>query len=271
MHTSNKLIEKLFNDGRTPIAFTTPQDGIAYGKEQVEKNKAKELSIEEEINRRVEAELIKRGVKDLSQSEALNFTSLTTQVYGTEGTNDDTMPQITEDSRDVSPSYDSKNQANVSQEHSAVVTDKKQGRTQKKGEKTFVQKTKSEQEKTKPNAIDMSVVHARASEMAKVSNLLDAVVSITHNSHRATEFTQGNDKLQVKFDPSTQQTFAYINDKMVGKDQAIDFLYKMNKELGLEKADQLRKVVDLAKNNPTFDKHMGQEQKNTKSQDVSGR
>ena len=107
--------------------------------------------------------------------------------------------------------------------------------------------------------------------MAKAGNLLTSAVGITQSSHRSTEFLQGNNKLQLRFEPSTQQTFAYINDKPVGREQAVDFLYKMNKELGPEKAEQLRKVVDLAKTNPSLDKNMAKEQKNTKSHDISGR
>ena len=45
----------------------------------------------------------------------------------------------------------------------------------------------------------------------------------------------------------------------------------MNRELGPEKAEQLRTVVDLAKNNPNIDKNMGQEQKQNKSRDIHDR
>ena len=112
---------------------------------------------------------------------------------------------------------------------------------------------------------------ARGQEDTKASNLLAAAVGITAQTGRTTEFLQGNDKLQLRRDPTDGCTYAFINDKKVGGDQAKDFLLKMNRELGPEKAEQLRTVVDLAKNNPNIDKNMGQEQKQNKSHDIHDR
>lgn len=110
----------------------TTEGGIAYGIGEIEKNKAAQLTFEEEVNKRVEEELLKRGVTDPSLMGALDFTQLASQVYGTGNDTDNTMPQITEDSRDVSPSHDSKNQGDMTQEQFVAVSDKKQGREQKK-------------------------------------------------------------------------------------------------------------------------------------------
>ena len=130
-------IEKVFNDGRDMIPFVTTEGGIAYGIGEIEKNKAAQLTFEEEVNKRVEEELLKRGVTDPSLMGALDFTQLASQVYGTGNDTDNTMPQITEDSRDVSPSHDSKNQGDMTQEQFAAVSDKKQGREQKKNGRTL--------------------------------------------------------------------------------------------------------------------------------------
>ena len=318
---------------------------------------------------------------------ALDFTQLASQVYGTGNDTDNTMPQITEDSRDVSPSHDSKNQGDMTQEQFAKVSDKKQGREQKKNGRTLdsqerdskekargdleagvreiardmpneeravaqddvnreaaqeahsenrqlktqskgketvqssgktrtqtAQRNKEEQNKEKDKAPrtkteqhvvakethtirandyeghdvkketekvearrvnmdkgtgfgNLAAALARGQEDTKAGNLLTAAVGITAQTGRTTEFLQGNDKLQLRRDP----TYAFINDKKVGGDQAKDFLLKMNRELGPEKAEQLRTVVDLAKNNPNIDKNMGQEQKQNKSHDIHDR
>lgn len=384
-------IEKVFNDGRDMIPFVTTEGGIAYGIGEIEKNKAAQLTFEEEVNKRVEEELLKRGVTDPSLMGALDFTQLASQVYGTGNDTDNTMPQITEDSRDVSPSHDSKNQGDMTQEQFVAVSDKKQGREQKKNGRTLdsqerdskekargdleagvreiakdmpneeravaqddvnreavqevhsenrqpkthgkeketmqrsgkartqaAQRNKTEQNKEKDKAPrtkteqhvvakemhtirandyeghdvkketekvearrvnmdkgagfgNLAAALARGKEDTKASNLLTAAVGITAQTGRTTEFLQGNDKLQLRRDPTDGCTYAFINDKKVGGDQAKDFLLKMNRELGPEKAEQLRTVVDLAKNNPNIDKNMGQEQKQNKSRDIHDR
>lgn len=384
-------IEKVFNDGRDMIPFVTTEGGIAYGIGEIEKNKAAQLTFEEEVNKRVEEELLKRGVTDPSLMGALDFTQLASQVYGTGNDTDNTMPQITENSRDVSPSHDSKNQGDMTQEQFAAASDKKQGREQKKNGRTLdsqerdskekargdleagvreiakdmpneeravaqddvnreavqevhsenrqpkihgkeketmqrsgkartqaAQRNKTEQNKEKDKAPrtkteqhvvakemhtirandyeghdvkketekvearrvnmdkgagfgNLAAALARGQEDTKASNLLTAAVGITAQTGRTTEFLQGNDKLQLRRDPTDGCTYAFINDKKVGGDQAKDFLLKMNRELGPEKAEQLRTVVDLAKNNPNIDKNMGQEQKQNKSHDIHDR
>lgn len=55
-------IEKVFNDGRDMIPFVTTEGGIAYGIGEIEKNKAAQLTFEEEVNKRVEEELLKREI-----------------------------------------------------------------------------------------------------------------------------------------------------------------------------------------------------------------
>ena len=47
-------IEKVFDDGRDMIPFVTTEGGIAYGIGEIEKNKAAQLTFEEEVNKRVE-------------------------------------------------------------------------------------------------------------------------------------------------------------------------------------------------------------------------
>ena len=142
-------IEKVFNDGRDMIPFVTTEGGIAYGIGEIEKNKAAQLTFEEEVNKRVEEELLKRGVTDPSLMGALDFTQLASQVYGTGNDTDNTMPQITEDSRDVSPSHDSKNQGDMTQEQFAAVSDKKQGRKQKKNGRTLDSQERDSKEKAR--------------------------------------------------------------------------------------------------------------------------
>ena len=69
-------IEKVFNDGRDMIPFVTTEGGIAYGIGEIEKNKVAQLTFEEEVNKRVEEELLKRGVTDPSLMGALILHSL---------------------------------------------------------------------------------------------------------------------------------------------------------------------------------------------------
>lgn len=119
----------------------------------------------------------------------------------------------------------------------SIVNDNKQSQSKLQDISPTMPKIKSLQDKIEDTKL---ALHAK--------NLVNDVAMITHQTGRTTEFNVGKDVL--KFERQGQDTFALKNGEKISINDAQNMLKKLGRDIGLNKLEQLSKIVKVAQENP---------------------
>ena len=89
-----------------------------------------------------------------------------------------------------------------------------------------------------------------ALEKIDLGNLLMKAAAITHVSGRELQFDKGRDMMQIKKEGN--ETFAYINGRKAGMDEAKEYMKDLGKELGPEKTQRLAVMISNVARTPNM-------------------
>lgn len=89
-----------------------------------------------------------------------------------------------------------------------------------------------------------------ALEKIDLGNLLMKAAAITHVSGRELQFDKGRDMMQIKKEGN--ETFAYINGRKAGMDEAKEYMKDLGKALGPEKTQRLAVMISNVARTPNM-------------------